>query len=295
MSEYAHPEVLIDTQWLMENLNDPSVRVVEVDTSPEPYKNAHIPGAVFWNIFTDLLMPDLRMNLDPTAIEKLLMRSGISSETIVVPYGSYPGTGAWIFWLLKTVGHDKVYVLNGGHQKWVAENRPLATELSNFTPTQYRAKAADADLRVLQAEVQASLNQANRVLLDVRTAQEYSGEIFMMQPPQGTERAGHIPGAVHIEHTLTLNEDGTFKSAQELRNLYSSKGITPDKEVFPYCAIGARSAYTWFVLKYLLGYPNVRNYDGSWNEWSRLADAPIETTDQGVVVDESQTGVSSKT
>ncbi|MDZ7958097.1 MAG: sulfurtransferase [Aulosira sp. DedQUE10] len=276
MSQYAHPEVLIDTQWLMDHLNDPTVRVVEVDMSPEPYKEAHIPGAVFWNIFTDLLMPDLRINLDSTSIEKLLSRSGISHDTTVVAYGGYPGTGAWIFWFLKLFGHDRVYVLNGGYQKWVAENRPLATEWSKFTPTQYRAKAPDANLRVLPTEVQASLNQTDRVLLDVRTAQEYSGEIFMMQPPQGAERAGHIPGAVHIEHTITLNEDGTFKSAEELHSLYSSKGITADKEVFPYCAIGGRSAYTWFVLKYLLGYPNVRNYDGSWNEWSRLPDALIE-------------------
>jgi thiosulfate/3-mercaptopyruvate sulfurtransferase len=276
MSEYAHPEVLIDTQWLMDRLNDPNVRIVEVDTSPEPYKDAHIPGAVFWNIFTDLLMPDLRINLDPTAIEKLLSHSGISNETTVVAYGSYPGTGAWIFWLLKTFGHDRVYVLNGGHQKWLAEGRPLATELSKFPPTQYRAKAPDTNLRVLQSEVQASLSQPDTVLLDVRTAHEYRGEIFMMKPPQGTERGGHIPGAVHIEHILSLNEDGTFKSAKELRNLYSNKGITADKQVFPYCAIGGRSAYTWFVLKYLLGYPKVRNYDGSWNEWSRLPNAPIE-------------------
>lgn len=282
MSQYAHPEVLIDTQWLMDHLNDPTVRVVEVDMSPEPYNNAHIPGAVFWNIFTDLLMPDLRINLDPTTIEKLLSRSGISNETTIIAYGSYPGTGAWIFWLLKTFGHEQVYVLNGGYQKWLAEGRPLIAELSNFTPTNYRAKAPDANLRVLQSEVQASLSQADRVLLDVRTAQEYSGEIFMMQPPQAAERGGHIPGAVHIEHTLSLNADGTFKSAKELHHLYSSKGITADKEVFPYCAIGGRSAYTWFVLKYLLGYPKVRNYDGSWNEWSRLPNAPIEQYNNAV-------------
>lgn len=275
MSEYAHPEVLVDTQWLMDHLNDPTVRVVEVDMSPEPYKDAHIPGAVFWNIFTDLLLPDLRMNLDPTDLEKLLSRSGISSETTVIAYGSYPGIGAWIFWILKMFGHNKVYVLNGGYQKWVAENRPLVAELSNFAPTQYHASSPDANLRVLQPEVQASLNRTDCVLVDVRTAQEYCGEIFMIEPPNPTERGGHIPGAIHLEHTLTMNEDGTFKSAQELHALYTNLGITTDKEVFPYCAIGGRSAYTWFVLKYLLGYPNVRNYDGSWNEWSRLPEVPI--------------------
>ncbi len=276
MSNYAHPEVLVGTQWLMDHLNEPTVRVVEVDMNPEPYKDAHIPGAVFWNIFADLLMPDLGMNLDPTAIEKLLSKSGISHETTVIAYGSYPGTGAWIFWILKTFGHDRVHVLNGGHQKWIAEGRPLAAELSNFAPTQYQAKFPDANLRVLQAEVQASLDRAGCVLLDVRTSQEYRGEVFMLKPPEGTERGGHIPGAVHLEHTLALNEDGTFKSAEELHTLYGSQGITADKEVFPYCAIGGRSASTWFVLKYLLGYPNVRNYDGSWNEWGRLLNVPIK-------------------
>jgi thiosulfate/3-mercaptopyruvate sulfurtransferase len=276
MSRYAHPEVLVDTQWLMDHLNDPMVRVVEVDMSPEPYQDAHIPGAIFWNIFTDLLMPDLSMNLEPTAIEKLLSRSGISQETTVIAYGSYPGTGAWIFWLLKLFGHDNVSVLNGGHQKWMAEGRPLTSELSSFAPTQYQAKSPDASFRILQTEVQASLGRSDYVLLDVRTPQEYRGEVFMMKPPEGSERGGHIPGAVHLEHTLTLNEDGTFKSAEELHTLYSSRGITADKEIFPYCAIGGRSAYTWFVLKYLLGYPNVRNYDGSWNEWSRLPHVLIE-------------------
>ena len=276
MSQYAHPEVLIDTQWLMEHLNDPMVRIVEVDMSLEPYQDAHIPGAVYWNIFTDLLMPDLSMNLEPTAIEKLLSQSGISQQTSVVAYGSYPGTGARIIWLLKLFGHDNVYVLNGGYQKWVTEKRPLSAELSSFAPTQYQVKSPDPSFRVLQAEVQASVGQSDCVLLDVRTPQEYRGEVFMMKPPEGLERGGHIPGAIHLEHTLTLNEDGTFKSIDELRVLYSSRGVTADKVVFPYCAIGGRSAYTWFVLRYLLGYPNVRNYDGSWNEWSLLPDAQVE-------------------
>ncbi|MBW4560454.1 MAG: sulfurtransferase [Mojavia pulchra JT2-VF2] len=276
MSQYAHPEVLVDTQWLSEHLNDPNVRIVEVDTSPHPYKEAHIPGAVFWNIFTDLLLPDLQINFDPVAMEKLLSRSGITNETTVVAYGSYPGTGAWIFWLLKVLGHSDVRVLNGGHQKWMAEDRQVATELSNFQPTQYRMKALDASLRVFQEEVQASIGKPNCVLLDVRTPEEYRGELFLNKPPEGIERAGHIPGAVHLEHLLTLNEDGTFKSFEELQALYSSQGITADKEIIPYCAIGGRSGYTWFILKYLLGYPNVRNYDGSWNEWSRTANVAIE-------------------
>ncbi|NEO71673.1 sulfurtransferase [Moorena sp. SIO3H5] len=276
MSQYAHPEVLVNTQWLMDHLEDPMVRVVEVDMSPESYKDTHIPGAVFWHFPTDLSMPDFAMNLDPTAIEELLSRSGISQETTVIAYGSYPGTGAFIFWFLKLFGHQKVYVLNGGHQKWVAEGRPVTSDLSNFPPTSYQTTSPNPDLRVFQAEVQASLEKTDCVVLDVRTPQEFSGEIFMMKPPEGAERGGHIPGAVHLENTDTLNEDGTFKSVEELHALYSSLGVTADKEIFPYCAIGARSASTWFVLKYLLGYPKVRNYDGSWNEWSRLSHGLIE-------------------
>lgn len=275
MSDYAHPEVLVDSQWLTEHLNDPAVRVLEVDMSPDRYHNAHIPGAVFWNIMTDLLLPDLRMNLDSMAMEALLSRSGISNDTTVIAYGSYPGTGALIFWLLKLFGHEDVRVLNGGHQKWVAEGYPVTAELAAYPPTPYHAKTPDANLRVLQPEVLASLEQGDRVLLDVRSIGEYSGEIFMMQPPSGSERAGHIPGAVHIEHIQALNEDGTFKSREALQQIYSNQGVTADKVIFPYCAIGGRSAFTWFVLKYLLGYPQVRNYDGSWNEWSRHEELPI--------------------
>jgi thiosulfate/3-mercaptopyruvate sulfurtransferase len=283
MSEYAHPEVLVDTQWLEEHLNHPNIRIVEVDISPDACKNARIPGAVFWNIFTELLLPDLRINCDRIAIEKLLSRSGITKETTVVSYGSYPATGGWVFWLLKLFGHDNVRVLNGGYQKWISEGRPVATDFSTFAPTHYSVKDIDASLRASCEEVRESIDHndsvmgkvSDRILLDVRAPQEYNGEWFFNQPPQGTERAGHIPGAVHIDHVLTLNEDGTFKSRDELQTLFSSKGITPEKEVFPYCAIGGRSGYTWFVLKYLLGYPNVRNYDGSWNEWSRLRDVAI--------------------
>ena len=277
MTDYAHPEVLVNTQWLASHLKDANLRVLEVDMSPEPYQKTHIPGAVFWNIFTDLLRPDLGINLDPVAIEKLMSRSGITNEMTVVAYGSYPGTGALIFWLLKLFGHEDVRVLNGGHQKWMAESRPVAADLSTFAPTPYRAKPLDANLRVLPVEVQAAIDRPEQVTLDVRTIEEYRGEQFLMQPPEGTERAGHIPGSVHIEHSLTLNEDGTFKSFDQLQALFHSKGVTPDKEVFPYCAIGGRSGYAWFVLKYLLGYPHVRNYDGSWNEWSRLPNAPVET------------------
>ncbi|MEB3360233.1 MAG: sulfurtransferase [Synechococcales bacterium] len=275
MNQYAHPEVLVDTQWLADHLHDPKVRILEVDMSPEPYKEAHIPGAVFWNSLTDVFQPDLRLNLQTDAIAPLLARSGITDETTVVAYGSYPGTGAWILWFLNVIGHRHVRVLNGGHQKWLAEGRPISSELSTFPPTHYQPKPLDTSLRVAKDDVLAAINDPQRVLVDARTLPEYTGEVFLMKPPENGERAGHIPGAVHLEHTLTLNADGTFKSFDELETLFTSRGVTPDREVFPYCAVGGRSAYMWFVLKYLLGYPRVRNYDGSWNEWSRLADIPI--------------------
>lgn len=272
----TNSNVIVDTHWLNDRLHDPNVRIAEVEMAPDHYKEAHIPGAVFWNIMADLLLPDLRQNLNINHIERLLSRSGITNETTVVAYGSYPGTGAWIFWLLKLFGHADVRVLDGGHQKWMAEGRPVTTEFSTFAPVAYQAKPLDTNLRVLADEVRTAIERPEQIILDVRTLQEYQGEYFLMKPPEGTEQAGHIPGAIHLEHTLTLNEDGTFKSISELQKLLTSKGITSDKEIFPYCAIGGRSAYTWFVLKYVLGYPNVRNYDGSWNEWSRLPDALIE-------------------
>lgn len=277
MLNYSYPESLIDTQWLTEHLNDPSVRVIKANMNPEACKDAHIPGAVFWNIFSDLMKPDLSLNLDSKAISELLSRSGILPETTVVAYGSNPATGGLIFWFLKRFGHERVYVLNGGYQKWIAESRPLTSDLTSFKPTQYTASSSsDRDYRILLSEVQDALNRSDVVMLDVRTPSEYSGDVFIDKPPKGDERAGHIPGAVNLEHTLVLKEDGAFKSAEELYNLCVQRGITKDKEIIPYCAIGGRSGFIWFVLKYLLGYPNARNYDGSWNEWSRLPNLSIE-------------------
>lgn len=278
MLNYSCPDSLIDTQWLTEHLNDPSVRIIEANMNPEACKDAHIPGAVFWNILSDLMKPDMSMNLDSKAIAELLSRSGILPETTVVAYGSYPATGSLIFWFLKRFGHERVYVLNGGYQKWIAEGRPLTSDLSSFEPTQYTTvkSSSDRDYRILLSEVQDVLNRPDVVMLDVRTPLEYSGDVFIDKPPEGGERSGHLPGAVHLEHTLVLNKDGTFKSAEELHDLCVERGITKDKEIIPYCAIGGRSGFIWFVLKYLLGYPNVRNYDGSWNEWSWLPNLPIE-------------------
>lgn len=275
-SQYAHPEVLVDTQWVVDHLSDSNVRLIEADVTPEMYNTGHIPGAVFWNGFTDLLLPDWRTNFDTDALEKLLARSGITNNTTVITYGDYPATGGWLFWFLNVFGHHNVRVLNGGRQKWIAEDRPLTTKEPLIIPTHYRAQIPDASLRASCDYVRESMGQTNRVLVDVRTPQEYKGEWLMTEPPKETERAGHIPGAVHIPYELTFNEDGTFKSVEQLQVIYTDKGITPDKEAIAYCAVGVRAGYTWFVLKYLLGYPNVRNYDGSWNEWSKLPNMPVE-------------------
>ena len=269
MSNYAHPEILVDTQWLSEHLNDEKVRIVEVATNPQAIPNEVIPGAVMWNPFIDLMLTNFTVNLEKANIEKLLSRSGITNDSTIVVYGELAAIGGWIFWLLKIFGHQDVRVLNGGRNKWIAEKCSLASVKTVPNPTQYSAQEPDGNLRVLFEDVNNSINQQDSLILDVRTPQEYSGEWFYDKPPENDERGGHIPGAVHINYDSALNEDGTLKPIEELREVYESKGITADKKIISYCAVGARSAHTWFVLKYLLGYPNVFNYDGSWNEWSR--------------------------
>lgn len=276
MLNYTHPEVLVNTQWVADHLSDPNIRLVEGDVGSQAYDAGHIPGAIFWNLFNDLMHPDGHINLNPAAMEGLLTRSGIANDTTVIAYGEHPVVGGWIFWLLKLFGHRDVRVLNGGRRKWIAEGRPLTAKQPIVTPTQYRVQKPDARLRALYEDVRESIGRTDRVLVDVRSLQEYSGEWFFDKPPEGTERAGHIPSAMHVYYELALNDDGTFKTKEELQALYDDKGITADKEAIAYCAIGARSGHTWFVLKYLLGYPHVQNYDGSWNEWSRLPDTAIE-------------------
>ena len=278
MTQYATPEILVSTQWLADHLKDPNLRIVEVDMSPENHKDAHIPGAIFWSYLPDIMQPNLQLNLEITAMESLLSRAGITPQTTVIAYGSYPGTGGFIFWLLKLFGHDNVRVLNGGHRKWIAENRPVTRELSTYAATAYKiVHPINRELRAEISQVKQAMNNPDHILLDVRSLDEFEGRQFLLEPPKGNERAGHIPGAVHIEQIQTLTESGTFKSVEALTALFSKHGITPDKTIFTYCAIGARAGYMWFVLTYLLGYPHVHNYDGSWNEWSRLPDTAIET------------------
>jgi thiosulfate/3-mercaptopyruvate sulfurtransferase len=281
---YAHPEVLVDTQWVAEHLSDRAagtpchrqVRIIEADIDITSYNSGHIPGAIFWNALTTIMQPDYRFNFNSSAFSELLARSGITNDTTIIIYSNHNAGAHCAFWFLKVFGHNDVRVMNGGCKKWLLEKRPVSTEIPTITPTIYTVNNFDISIRALPEQVQAAIN-TDSVLLDVRTAQEYCGELFMMKPPEKTERAGHIPSAVHLFYESALNEDDTFKSAEELYALYANKGITPNKEVITYCAVGARSSNTWFVLKYLLGYDNVRNYDGSWNEWSSLPDAPVET------------------
>ncbi|MEO1185897.1 MAG: sulfurtransferase [Cyanobacteria bacterium J06636_27] len=269
MSNYNRSEVLIDTQWLTEHLNDENVRIVEIATNPQAIPSQVIPGAVVWNPFIDLMLPNFTVNFDKANIETLLSRSGIANDSTVIVYGEVAAIGGWIFWLLKIFGHQDIRILDGGRNKWVAEKLPLASLETVTNPTQYHAQEPDFNLRVLFEDVRSSINQPDSAIVDARTPQEYSGEWFYDKPPENDERGGHIPGAVHINYDSALNKDGTLKPVEELRKVYESKGITTDKKIISYCAVGARSAHTWFVLKYLLGYPNVFNYDGSWNEWSR--------------------------
>ncbi len=276
MSSYAYPEVLVSTQWVADHLNDSNVRLVEADVNTQAYDSGHIPGAVCWNVYGDILKSDLSL-IDQRALEALLSRSGIANDTMVVLYSNRNVPAAMAFWFLKIYGHDRLHLMNGGRQKWIDEGRLMTTATPAITPTAYVAKTLDASLRAHRNDVQESIGQADRVIVDVRNAQEYGGEMFWpAAPPQEGERAGHVPGAAHIPFELALNEDGTFKTVEELQALYIGQGVTADKEVITYCTVGGRSCHTWFVLKYLLGYPRAREYQASWYEWGRLPDAPVE-------------------
>lgn len=279
MSAYAHPDALVETEWVAEHLNDPGVRLVESDEDYLLYETGHIPGAVKVDWFTVLQDPVRRDFLNKEGFEKLCSSLGIANDTTVVFYGDKNNWFAtYAFWLFEYYGHQKKKVMNGGRIKWEKEGRPLTKEVLKYPPTQYRAKERDNSIRVFREDVLRHV-RARLPLVDVRSPQEFTGELIHMPnyPQEGAQRGGHIPGAVNIPWSMAINEgDSTFKSADALRELYQSKGIKPDGEIVAYCRIGERSSHTWFVLKYLLGYPNVKNYDGSWTEWGNLVDAPIE-------------------
>ena len=280
MTEYAHPEALVSTEWLAKHLDDPAVRVLEVDWDPAAaYELGHVRGAALVDWKRDINDTVRRDILSKEQFEALLGRLGVTPETTLVLYGDMRNWfAAFAFWTFKIYGHDDVRLLNGGRRKWFDEGHPVSEEVPSFSPTQYRADEPNLTLRQFLTGVREILGRGDHALVDVRSPAEFNGEISA--PPEyqneGAQRAGHIPGAANIPWAQAANEDGTFKSADALRQLYESKGVTGKGEVIAYCRIGERSSHTWFVLKYLLGYDNVKNYDGSWTEWGNLIGAPIE-------------------
>ncbi len=278
MSEYKHPEVLVSTDWAARNLNSPNLRFVEVDVDTTAYDQGHLPGAVGWNWQTQLQDGIRRDLIDKAALERLLSASGISNDTTIILYGDNNNWfAAYAFWQLKLNGHKDIRLINGGRKKWLEEKRPLTKDVPNVTPAAYRVSATDATIRAFKEDVFSILQSGGPgQLVDVRSVDEFTGKIIA--PPgmnETAQRAGHIPQAANIPWAQAANEDGTFKSFDDLTKLYEGKGITGKDEVIAYCRIGERSSHTWFVLKYLLGYEKVRNYDGSWTEWGNLVGAPI--------------------
>ena len=272
-------DVLVSTDWLAEHLGEPGLVVAEVDENPDLYDEGHIPGAVSLHWQRDLQDELVRDVVSREQFERLLGSRGIARDTTVVLYGDKNNWfAAYAYWYLKLYGHERVRLLDGGRQKWIEEDRELTTEAPDPAPVAYTACDRDESIRVRRDEVLAKLHADGVALVDVRSPQEYSGEL--LAPPgyeqEGASRAGHIPGARSIPWATAVRDDGTFKGADELRDLYAGQGVTPDKEVLAYCRIGERSAHTWFVLQELLGYERVRNYDGSWTEWGNLVDVPIE-------------------
>jgi thiosulfate/3-mercaptopyruvate sulfurtransferase len=276
---YAHPEVLVDTRWVADHLKDPKVKVVEVDVDTSAYSTGHIPGAIGLDWRKDLQARPVRDLLSKEALEKLLSEKGISAEDAVIAYGDNNNWfAAWFVWNLKYYGHKDARLMNGGRKKWEEEKRELVTDQPATRPSTYKASGPDPKIRAFRDEILKDLGKADLVLVDVRSPKEFSGELLAPEnlPQEGAQRGGHIPGAVNVPWSQAVRDDGTFKSQAELEDLYRSKGVTPEKRVVAYCRIGERSSHTWFVLNYLLGYPNVKNYDGSWTEWGSLIGAPIE-------------------
>jgi len=281
MSEqnYAHPEALVSIQWVADHLNDPNVRIVESNEDVILYDKGHIPGAIKIDWVGDLNDPIVRDYLDADRFAKLLSNKGISKDTTVVFYGDKNNWWAtYAFWVFQLFGHTNAKIMNGGRKKWEEEGRPMTTAVPKYPETDYPVPVRDdSKIRAFRGQVRDHINK-DGALVDVRSPGEYSGELLHMAdyPQEGAMRGGHIPGAKNIPWARAANDDGTFKSPADLRALYEGQGITPDKDVVAYCRIGERSSHTWFVLTYLLGYPQVRNYDGSWTEWGNLVGAPIE-------------------
>jgi thiosulfate/3-mercaptopyruvate sulfurtransferase len=278
MADYAHPEALVTTDWVAQHATDPNVRVVEVDVDTKAYDESHVPGAYAWAWNTQLCDSVRRDILSKEQFEELMSATGVAPNTTLVIYGDNNNWfAAWALWQAKIYGHSDVRLMNGGRKKWLAEGRELSTETPQAERTKYQAKDADLSLRAFLPQVQKASAERSSGMVDVRSPQEYSGEILAPPGlPETCQRGGHIPGARSIPWGKACNDDGTFKSADELKALYGGEGIDGSKPVIAYCRIGERSSHTWFVLKYLLGLKNVTNYDGSWTEWGNLVGANVE-------------------
>jgi thiosulfate/3-mercaptopyruvate sulfurtransferase len=277
MSEYAN-DVLVDTQWVENHLSDESIRVVEVDENPALYTEAHIPGAIGFDWKKDLQDQVKRDFLGPAEFAELFGSRGISNDHTIVLYGDRNNWfAAYTYWYLKYYGHDNVQLMNGPREKWISEGRPTSTDVPAYQPQTFTANERDESIRAYRDEVLSALDSGTR-LVDVRSPQEYSGELIAMAgyEQEGAQRAGHIPGAASVPWAQAVKEDGTFKDADELRELYTDKGVVNGNPIIAYCRIGERSAHTWFVLHELLGEGDVKNYDGSWTEWGNMVAVPIE-------------------
>jgi thiosulfate/3-mercaptopyruvate sulfurtransferase len=276
---YAHPDVLVETDWVAAHHADPTVRLIEADEAAARYDEGHIPHALRLHWKDDLQDPLVRDWVSRDRFARLLGDRGVGDRHTVVLYGDRTNWfAAYVFWLFKYYGHQDVRLLNGGRDRWLRDGRPLVTEVPRFPPVEYRPGGPDPSLRVFRDEVLRRIGDPSVALVDVRSPAEFSGELLAppAYPQEGAQRGGHIPGARNIPWSENALPDGRFKPAEELRQLYGAHGIRPEQEVIAYCRIGERSSLTWFTLKYLLGYERVRNYDGSWTEWGSLVGVPIE-------------------
>ena len=279
MTAYARPESIVETEWVYEHLDDPSVRLVEVDVDTNVFDHGHISGAVGWNWQSQLQQGMVRDLIDKEGMQKLLSDSGISNSTTVILYGDNNNWFAcWAFWQLKYYGHQDVRIMNGGRIKWELEGKPFVETKTEVDSVPYLAKEPDESLRAYRDQILKALSESVISLVDVRSPDEYTGLLFAPEnvPQEGSQRAGHIPGAKNIPWAQATDSDGTFKTYAELLQLYKDNGITGEGNTVTYCRIGERSSHTWFVLTQLLGYSNVSNYDGSWTEWGSIVGAPIE-------------------
>jgi len=279
MAEYANPDALVETDWLEANVTDPGIRVIEVDEDTEAYLKGHIEGSVGWNWTTDLHTDVGRDYVDQAGLSDLLSKAGVGPDTTVILYGGNNNWfAAYAYWLLKVRGIDNVKLLNGGRKKWELESRPQTQDVPSYAATGLSLSGAErSDIRALREEVLSKVGGPTG-FVDVRAPEEFRGEKLAPDhlPQEQAQVPGHIAGAANVPWAKAANEDGTFKSADELKALYEGEGITADREIIAYCRIGERSSHTWFALQELLGYPNVKNYDGSWTEYGSLVGAPVE-------------------